>query len=234
MREDLIETDNYIKLYEGLLRLKRLPKSAPRMGLAYGNYGLGKTNALDIIMGKENAIYLRAIKTWSKKTFLVDLSEEIGDIRKGTAHEMYKQVMVSLLKTPRILIIDEVDHLFNDRNIIVLETIRDLYDQTNIVVMFIGMEEAKAKFAKFKHYNSRISEPIFFTGITESDLRKLCSLSELIIEDDLIAFFLDKYSNLRHTKVLMERLEDWCEINGVDRVNLKTFKTSGVERGLGE
>lgn len=234
MREDLIETDNYIKLYEGLLRLKRLPKSAPRMGLAYGNYGLGKTNALDIIMGKENAIYLRALKTWSKKTFLMDLSEEIGGLRKGTAHDLYKQVMMSLIKSPRILIIDEIDHLLEDRSVSVLELIRDLYDQTSIVVMFIGMKEAKAKFEKLQHYNSRISEPVFFTGVSESDMRKFCALSDLTIEDDLIGFLLEQYSNLRHTKVLMERLEDWCEINGVDRVNLKTFKTSGVERGLGE
>lgn len=232
--KSFVETDNYNRLFEGVQRLKRLPKDAPRMGIAYGKYGLGKTNALDRIASKENAILMRCRKTWSKKAFLVDLGDIIGDITGRTAHDMYIEVVKSLNRHPRILIIDEVDHLLDDRKIPVLELIRDIYDETSIIVLFVGMEQAKGKFAKHEHYNSRISDFIHFQPVTEVDIRKFCDRYTVKIADDLVIYFLQYFPNLRHIKTLMERIEEWCEINDHDTVDLKQFHTAGLKHGLGE
>jgi hypothetical protein len=35
---------------------------------------------------------------------------------------------------------------------------------------------------------------------------------------------------MRQIKVMLLRLENWCDINGVESVGLSVFKTSGVER----
>lgn len=238
MREDpksFIETENYIRLFEGVQRLKRLPKGAPRMGIAYGDYGLGKSLALDRINAKEgNTIVMRCRKTWSKKTFLMDLAHHIGDISGKTAHELYLGVLESLSNKPKILIIDEVDHLLDDKRIPILELVRDIYDETPIIIVFIGMVEAKAKFARYKHYNSRISDFIRFQPVSEGDVRKFCALSDIKIKDDLIGFFANKFPNLRHIKVFMERIEEWCEINDSENMDLKTFHSEGLEHGLGE
>ena len=37
MREDYIQTRNFIRLKEAFVDLKELPASAPKMGLGYGN-----------------------------------------------------------------------------------------------------------------------------------------------------------------------------------------------------
>jgi len=47
----------------------------------------------------------------------------------------------------------------------------------------------------------------------------------------LIDYFVKNYPNLRQTKVLLIRLENWCEMNDVDVVNLEVFKRSEVEYG---
>lgn len=232
--KSFVETDNYNRLSEGVQRLKRLPKDAPRMGIAYGKYGLGKTNALDRIASKENAILMRCRKTWTKKAFLIDLGDIIGDITGRTAHALYLEVIKSLNRRPRILIIDEVDHLLDDRNNPILELIRDIYDETAIIVLFVGMEQAKGKFAKQEHYNSRISDFIHFQPVTEVDIRKFCDRYTVKIADDLIMYFLEYFPNLRHIKTLMERIEEWCEINDHDTVDLKQFHTAGLKHGLGE
>lgn len=49
--------------------LKNLPETAPRMGLAFGDFGLGKTVGLERIAAQENAILLRSNTDMVKELF---------------------------------------------------------------------------------------------------------------------------------------------------------------------
>lgn len=233
MQEHFIETRNYSNLLAAFLNLKALPTTAPRMGLGFGNFGLGKTVGLERIAAKENAILLRAAQTWSKNSLLVKLCTELGLDTKGHGSQMYERVKESFLIETRIVIIDEVDALLKAEKTSVLELLRDLHDETQIIIFFIGMEEANAKFKRHRHYYSRIVELIKFEAITLVDVEKFCALSSVKIEDDLVGFFEKRYPNLRQIKVMLLRLENWCDMNGIDSVSLSIFKTSGVEHGLG-
>lgn len=233
MIEEFIETRNYTNLLAGFLNLKALPTTAPRMGLGFGNFGLGKTVGLERIAAKENAILLRAAQTWSKTSLLIKLCTELGLDTKGHSSQMYERVKESFLIDPRIVIIDEVDALLKAEKTPVLELLRDLHDETQIIVFFIGMEEANAKFKRHNHYYSRIVELIKFEAIPRADVEKFCALSSVKIEADLMELFVQRYPNLRQIKVMLLRLENWCEMNNTESVNLNTFKTSGVEHGLG-
>ena len=93
------------------------------------------------------------------------------------------------------------------------------------------MEESNAKFKKHRHYYSRIVELVEFKPIVKEDIKKFCELSDVKIEDDLINFFYTKYPNLRNIRVLLIRLEKYCELNGYESVDLKIFRESGVEHG---
>jgi hypothetical protein len=232
MREEFVETQNYIKLVEAFSNLDSLPSTAPRMGLGFGNFGLGKTFSLERIAARENAILLRAAQTWSKTSLLSKLCTELTLDATGHSPAKYERIRESFLVVPRTLIIDEVDALLKADKTSVLEMLRDLHDETNIILFFVGMEEANAKFKRHRHYYSRIVELIVFEQIGRSDIEKYCGLCAVIIEADLINFFVTKYPNLRQIKVMLLRLEKFCEMNGIDSVDLATFKASGVEHGI--
>jgi len=232
VREEFIETENYSKLVEAFANLNLLPVTAPRIGLGFGNFGLGKTFSLERIAAKENAILLRASQTWSKSSLLVKLCNELGLDTKGHSSQMYERVLESFIIEPRIIIIDEVDALLKAEKMPVLELMRDLHDETQIILFFVGMEEANAKFKRHRHYYSRIVELIQFESIGISDIEKFCVLSEVKIEPDLVRFFVKRYPNLRQIKVMILRLENYCDINAIESVDLKTFRASGVEHGI--
>lgn len=232
MKESFIETSNYTRLLESFTRLENLPATAPRMGMGYGNFGLGKTFSLERIAALKNALLLRAAQTWSKKSVLERLCFELGLDTQGGSGRMYERVLDELRREDRIIIIDEIDALLRSEKVTVLELFRDIHDETSTVLYMIGMEEANSKLKRHRHYYSRVVEFVEFKQISHNDIEKYCELSEVKIEPDLIDHFSQKYPNLRQIKVLLLRLEAECEIQGEDSINYKKFKELGVEHGI--
>jgi len=231
MREEFIVTKNYSQLYEAIQSLKNLPRTAPKMGLGYGHFGLGKTFALEKLAAQENAILLRAAQTWSKTSVLTELCEELGVDTTGHSPVKYRRVLESLIAGPKIIIVDEIDALLRSTKFEVLEMFRDFHDETGIVLFFTGMEEANRKLKKHKHFYSRIVEFVEFHIIHKIDIEAFCSLSDVHIENEVIDYFHKKFPNLRQIKVMLLRLERYCETNDIDIVDMKTFKMSGAEYG---
>ncbi len=229
MKEEFIETSNYSKLLESFARLEVLPETAPRIGLGFGNFGLGKTFSLERITAKKNAILLRAAQAWSKKNLLERLCAELALDQNGTIGKLYERVVDELRNRPRIIIIDEIDALLRGEKISTLELLRDIHDESPIILYFIGMEESNAKLKRHRHYYSRVVELCEFKKIGIDDVRSFCALSTVRIEDDLILFFGDRYPNLRQIKVFLLRLEKECEVNDIHTVDLPTFRELGVD-----
>ncbi|WP_455756505.1 AAA family ATPase [Sulfurimonas sp.] len=231
MREEFIATTNYSNLYEAMQSLKNLPRTAPKMGLGYGHFGLGKTFSLEKLAAQENAILLRAAQTWSKTSVLTELCEELGLDTTGHSPVKYRRVLESLIANSKIIIVDEVDALLRSTKFEVLEMFRDFHDETGIVLFFTGMEEANRKLKKHKHFYSRIVEFVEFHAIHKADIEAFCKLSDVQIKNDLIDYFHKRFPNLRQIKVMLLRLEKYCLTNDVEEVDLRTFKASGAEYG---
>ena len=229
MKEKFLQTQNYSKLYEAFQSLKELPESAPKLGLAYGNYGLGKTMSLEKITVLEDALLLRAVQTWSKTSVLKQMSEELQLEVQGSASTLYQRIKKSLLHEPRIIIVDEVDAILKSTKNEVLEMFRDIHDETGVIIFFIGMEEARVKFKKHRHYDSRIVEFVEFKSICKMDIQKFCALSDVVIEEDLINHFHNKHPNLRNIRVFIIRLEKFCKLNGLKSADLEVFQVSGAD-----
>jgi DNA transposition AAA+ family ATPase len=228
MREEFVVTENYSKLFEGIQFLKCLPNTAPKMGLGFGKYGLGKTFGLEKIAAEENAILLRSVQTWTKSAVLTELCEELGLDTSGTSSTRYRRIVESLFTESRIIIVDEIDAILRSSKHEVLEMFRDIHDETQCVIFFVGMEEADAKLKRHKHFYSRIVKFVNFKPIQRSDVEAFCRLSNTKIKRDLVDYFIDRYPNLRQVKVMIINLEQYCEINGIDECDLKTFKDSGA------
>jgi len=230
MKELFVETSNYIKLSEAMSRLESLPMSADRMGLAYGNFGLGKTMSLERVAYKSDALIIRCDQTWSVNSTLKLLCNELGVDSNGKSSVLLERIKETLLLDSRIIIVDEIDTLLKASKYEVFELFRDIHDETRCVVFFVGMEQAYAKIRKHRHYFSRLTEIVKFAPIGKEDIKKFCSLCEVKIEDDLIDYFSKRYQNLREIKVFLIRLEEWADLNEVESIGFKEFKSSGVEK----
>ncbi|MDD3465993.1 MAG: AAA family ATPase [Campylobacterales bacterium] len=229
MKEKFIETQNYIRLMESFARLKHLPKTAPKIGLGYGNFGLGKTFALERITANENAVLMRAAQVWSKKSVLEQLCGELGLATTDGPARMYQRVLEEIRREPRPIIVDEVDAILRGDKYGVLELFRDIHDETGVIVFMIGMEEANAKLKRHRHYYSRVVEFVEFKVITKEDIEKFCELSDIKIKPCLIDYFTAKYPNLRQIRVLLIRLEDAAKRNAIKECDEETFKKLGIE-----
>ena len=229
MKEKFIETENYITLHELVSRLVELDGNAERMGLAFGNFGLGKTFSLERIAAQFDAILLRTNQTWTVASTLRLLAEELAIDPRGRASDVMERITQEMMRHPRVVIVDEIDTLLPAVKFPVLELFRDIHDQVNNVFLMVGMENCDGRLKAHKHFYSRIVAKAKFKQIPRDDIAKFCTQCEIKVEDDLIGFFASKYPNLRQVKVFLLRIENWAELNGVESIGLKLFKQSGVE-----
>ncbi len=230
MKDVFIETQNYIKLSEAMSRVKSLPLTADRLGIAYGNFGLGKTFALERVAHEENALLLRSDQTWTVSSTLKKLAYELGLDANGKSSSLFERVLEELMKEPRIIIIDEIDTLLKGGKYEVFELFRDIHDQTKNIIFFIGMEDALAKIKRHRHYFSRLTEIVKFEPINKDDISKFCQLCEVKIEPDIIEYFAKRYQNLRQIKVFLLRIEEYAELNDIESFNLALLKQAKVEK----
>ncbi len=230
MQVKFIETRNYIKLQEAMSRLEALPITADRMGIAYGNFGLGKTVSLERIVATKDALLLRSDQTWTVNSSLRKLCYELGLDTVGRSSSLFERIIESLLIDPKIVIIDEIDTLLRGSRYEVFELFRDIHDKTKNIIFFIGMEQSLAKIKRHQHYFSRLTEIVKFEPIGVDDIKKFCLLSEVKIKDDLISYFAKRYQNLRQIKVFILRLEEFAQINDIEEIGLQEFRAAGVEK----
>ena len=230
MEHVFIKTENYIKLFEGIQELKDLPDDAPKMGIGHGYFGLGKTIALEKIATDEDAVLLRAVQAWSLSSCLSHLCFELGLDETGTSSSKFDRVIDYLVRTPRIIIIDEIDAILKSEKKNVLEMLRDIHDIAHVVVFFVGMQGSIKKFRKDAHYYSRFAKKVELTAISRNDIAKYCEAATIKIEDDLITYFSKQYPNLRQIKVIIIRLEKYCMLNDFESANYELFKASNIEK----
>lgn len=229
MQYKFITTRNYTRIYEAIQYLKNLPEKVPKMGIAYGLYGIGKTLSLNKIAEDEQAVLLECSPTWTQSTFLKAMCLELEEEPTGTSTTKLEKIVRSLSYSKKVIIIDEVDRILGSDKKAILDAIRYIHDQTETVVMVVGMGNALAKLKKDGAFYSRLTQRIKLQGTCEEDIRSFCSNSEITIKENLVKYFADKHPNLRFVKVFIENLERYCEINDIDEADLKIFKESGAE-----
>ncbi len=216
-------------MHEMMSRLGELEGNAERMGLAYGHFGLGKSFSLERIAREFDAILLRTDQTWTVSSVLKILAEELAIDVRGRSADIMSRIVFQMNRYQRPIIIDEIDTLLPAKKFEILELFRDIHDQTKNIFVMVGMESCDGRLKVHKHFYSRIVSKVKFKKIPKSDIEKFCAQSDVKIEDDLVEYFLQQYPNLRQIKVLLLRIESWCELNGVNSMSLKLFKQSGVE-----
>ena len=202
---------NFIGLVENLINK---PKNIPKMGLVYGEPGLGKSQTALWLACKYDGIYLRASNLMTGRWLLEEMVKELDEIPRFLTSDNFNIVVKKLKNNPQIIFIDEIDYLMN--NCKTIETLRDIHDETGCPIIFIGMGLAHRKLERYKHLHDRFSEILKFETFSINDLKQIFEqLSEVSVNIAAIEFIHKKYNRFRQIVQLINQLEILAKDNNL-------------------
>lgn len=205
---------NFIGLVENLINK---PKNIPKMGLVYGEPGLGKSQTALWLACKYDGIYLRASNLMTGRWLLEEIVKELDEIPRFLTSDNFNIVVKKLKQNPQVIFIDEIDYLMNNYKSI--ETLRDIHDETGCPIIFIGMGLAHRKLERYKHLYDRFSEILKFEIFGVNDLSQIIrQLSEIKFTPDSIEYIHSKYNRFRQIVQLINQMETFAKDNNLDEI----------------
>ncbi|MBR1618585.1 ATP-binding protein [bacterium] len=214
MKKIFVKTQN-VKNFIGLVEnLINKPKNIPKMGLVYGEPGLGKSQTALWLACKYDGIYLRASNLMTGRWLLEEMVKELDEIPRFLTSDNFNIVVKKLKQNPQVIFIDEVDYLMN--NYKTIETLRDIHDETGSPIIFIGMGLAHRKLERYKHLYDRFSEILKFDTFEVADLSQIINqLSEVPFTPDAVEYIHSKYNRFRQIVQLINQMETFSKDNNL-------------------
>ena len=223
MNKIFVKTNN-VRNFIGLVEnLQNKPKNIPKMGLVYGEPGLGKSQTALWLVCKYDGVYLIASNLMTGRWLLEELVKELDEIPRYLTSDNFNLVVKKLKQKPQIIFIDEIDYLMN--NYKTIETLRDIHDETNCPIIFIGMGLAHRKLERYKHLFDRFSEIVKFETFGVNDLKQIFDqLAEVKLTPDAIEYIHKKYNRFRQLVQLINQLEIIANENNLEEITLEIIK----------
>ena len=217
MNKIFVKTNN-VKNFIGLVEnLNNKPKNIPKMGLIYGEPGLGKSQTALWLACKYDGIYLRCSNLMTGRWLLEEMVKEMDEIPRFLTSDNFNIIVKKLKLNPQIIFIDEIDYLMN--NYKTIETLRDIHDGTNCPIIFIGMGLAHRKLERYKHLYDRFSEVLKFETFGVNDLCHIANqLSEVLFTSDSIEYIYPKYNRFRQIVQLINQMENFAKDNNLAEI----------------
>ncbi len=224
MNEKFVITKNIKKFMSLATNLETCSINVPKMGLVYGEPGLGKTHTMIWWTTQNDAIYIRANNQMSNRWLLEELLSELGETPRLKASSMFNQCVEKLKMSPQTIVVDEIDYLMSAKSKCI-ETLRDIHDRTDVPIILVGMGLANKKLARYKHLYDRISEKIMFEPFDFKDLKVIVrELSEIKITDEAIKLAFNNINRFRQIVKTIEAIEILAKRNDVEIVDDKFIK----------
>ena len=205
---------NFIGLVENLLNK---PKNIPKMGLIYGEPGLGKSQTALWLACKYDAIYLRTTNLMTGRWLLEEIAKEMDEIPRYLTSDNFNLIVQKLKQKPQLIIVDEIDYLMN--NLKTIEILRDIHDETNCPIIFIGMGLAHKKLERYKHLFDRFSDIVKFETFGVNDLSQIVSqLSEVTFTPNAVEYIHSKFNRFRQIVQLINQMESFAKDNNLTEI----------------
>ena len=205
---------NFIGLVENLINK---PKNIPKMGLVYGEPGLGKSQTALWLACKYDGIYLRASNLMTGRWLLEEMVKELDEIPRFLTSDNFNIVVKKLKQNQQVIFIDEIDYLMNNYKSI--ETLRDIHDETGCPIIFIGMGLAHRKLERYKHLYDRFSEILKFETFEVNDLSQIINqLSEIPFMLESIEYIHSKFNRFRQIVQLINQMESFAKDNNLAKI----------------
>ena len=223
MKRNFIKTTN-VKNFIGLVEnLLNKPKNIPKMGLIYGEPGLGKSQTALWLACKYDAIYLRATNLMTGRWLLEEIAKEMDEIPRYLTSDNFNLIVQKLKQKPQLIIVDEIDYLMN--NLKTIEILRDIHDETDCPIIFVGMGLAHKKLERYKHLFDRFSEIVKFETFGVNDISQIINqLAEIKFTADSIEYIHKKFNRFRQIVQLINQLEIVAKENNLEEINLDVIK----------
>ena len=217
MKKIFVKTTN-VKNFIGLVEnLINKPKNIPKMGLVYGEPGLGKSQTALWLACKYDAIYLRATNLMTGRWILEELVKELDEIPRFLTSDNFNIVVKKLKQNPQVIFIDEIDYLMN--NYKTIETLRDIHDETGCLIIFIGMGLAHRKLERYKHLYDRFSEILKLEIFGVNDLSQIFGqLSEIPFTHDAVEYIHSKFNRFRQIVQVINQMETFAKDNNLAEI----------------
>jgi len=228
MNKVFVRTGN-VKKFTGLMsRLLDKSSEVPKMGLIYGDPGLGKSQTAIWWTGQNDAVYIRAQNRMTSKWLLESIVIELGESPSRKMSDLMEQCIAHLRLHPQVIVVDEVDYLVD--RLKVVETLRDIHDLACVPIVLIGMQNSKQKLGKYRHLYDRVSEVLEFKTFTKDDIYTLVDeLSEIKITDEAKEIIFERTNRLRQLRKGISMLENLAKTNGLNKIDVKQVKGLTIE-----
>ena len=223
MKKIFIKTRN-VRNFIGLVEaLKSKPKNIPKMGLIYGEPGLGKSQTALWLACKYDGIYIRASNLMTSRWLVEEIVREMDELPRYLTSDNFNIVISKLIQKPKIIFVDEIDYLMNNYKSV--ETLRDIHDKTDCPIIFVGMGLALRKLERYKHLYDRFSEIVKFETFEIEDLSQIFSqLSEIPFTPDSIEYIHKKYNRFRQIVQLISKLESFAKENNLEEITKEVME----------
>lgn len=186
MKHHFVETENAARFRASINMLEQ--RGAMEAGglLVTARPGEGKSTVVDHWAVRANAVYLRAKTEWTPHYMMLELAQALEVDTKGKAKDLFARVQARIAAEQVPIIVDEVEHALRD-GAACLEQIRDISDLSEVIVVLIGMEQAKGRISRHMQLASRIGYVCEFKPASLADVKLVCDqLCEVGIGDDLV------------------------------------------------
>ena len=205
---------NFIGIVENLINK---PKNIPKMGLVYGEPGLGKSQTALWLACKYDAIYLRATNLMTGRWLLEEIAKEMDEIPRYLTSDNFNLIVQKLKQKPQLIIVDEIDYLMN--NLKTIEILRDIHDETDCPIIFVGMGLAHKNLERYKHLFDRFSEIVKFETFGVNDLSQIVrQLSEVTFTPDAVEYIHSKFNRFRQIVQLINQMETFAKDNNLTEI----------------
>lgn len=220
MRSEFVKTTNVKNFITLTNNLINQAEGVPGLALVYGEPGLGKTQVVTWWAANNDAILVSAKQSMTQRWLLEEIVKEIGDIPLYKTSDLFDQITRALIKEPKIIIVDEIDYLANEKSAI--EILRDIHDRTKTPIIMVGMSFANKTLKRYKHLYDRFSEILQFTPFSLAEINKLITeLSEVKFSPEAISYVYQTGCGFRQIVKLINKAESVAEANDLTEINLK-------------
>ena len=210
---------NFIGLVENLINK---PQNIPKMGLVYGEPGLGKSQTALWLACKYDGIYILATNLMSGRWLLEEIMKEMDEIPQYLSSDNLNIIVKKLKNKPQIIFVDEVDYLIN--NYKTIETLRDIHDKTECPIVLVGMSLVHKKIERYTHLYDRFSEILKFEIFNTNDIGQIINqLSETPFTPDAIEYIHTKYNRFRQIVQLINQIETFAKDNNLKEINMEVI-----------
>lgn len=229
MNKSFIRTNNYNRIVAAVDALCKRDSSLPGLGLFYGNWGYGKTEAVEHFYGQSQTFYMRAQESWNTRRYL----EEMCAVMKVSPNNyrldrLADQVISGMRRWKRPFFIDEADYLFHNKGRM-LNIVRDIHDLSRVPVILIGMEEICERLQRYGQFFSRILPAgiVEFTPISPPEIimvtKEWTGLSIGMEAAEIFCRYVQ--GDFRYVVGYLLTIEEACKTNNNTAVSAKLVET---------